>query len=97
MASFPSSRVDTLRSQQHLHDSVGSTHAPASGSHMAASQPNFSHIASVSGTGFGSSSQAVVGAIAPDSPRRSRSHGSTSSYRLSYHRRGIEHSHVPFR
>ena len=34
MASFPSSCVATLRRQQHLHGSVGSTHTPASGSHM---------------------------------------------------------------
>ena len=95
IATIPSSHVATLHRLKLLHGSVVSTHIPTSDSRMISSQPNSGHVASGNCIDVGSSSQPVGGDITPDSPRRSRSQGSTSSYRLSYHRRGIEHSYAP--
>ena len=84
IASFPGSRVAELR-RQHLNGN-------SSGSRITASQPNPAWAGSITHGDAQPSSQPAVNDVSLNSPRRTRSQGLNSLYRLSYMRHGFEHS-----
>ena len=89
IASFPGSRVAELR-RQHLNGNN-------SVSHTTVSQPNPGWTVSITHGNARPSSQPAVHGVILNSPRRTRSQGLNSAYRLSYVSQGFEQSYFPIK